>query len=72
MSYCRPVYSDVVVVAEVQELLPRKLRAMVCDDGVWDPEATDDVGEENYCLFRSDIGDGSDLDPFGEFVDGDQ
>jgi hypothetical protein len=31
-----------------------------------------DVGEESYCLLGPDVGDGLDLDPLGEFVDGDQ
>jgi hypothetical protein len=60
VSYGGPVHTDVVVVAEVQELFSGELRAIVGDDGVWDPESMDDVGE------------GLDLDPLGEFVDGDQ
>jgi hypothetical protein len=62
----------VVVVAEVQELFSGELRAIVGDDGVWDPESMDDVGEERHRLLGSNDGQGSDLDPLGEFVDGDQ
>jgi hypothetical protein len=42
VSYGGPVHTDVVVFAEVQELLPSELRAIVGDDGVWDPKAMDD------------------------------
>jgi hypothetical protein len=34
---------DVVVFAEVQEVFPSELRAIVGDDGVWDPKAMDDI-----------------------------
>jgi hypothetical protein len=36
------------------------------------PEAMDDVGEERHRLLGPDVVQGSDLDPLGEFVDGDQ
>jgi hypothetical protein len=72
VSYDGPVHTDVVVLAKVQELLPGELRAIVSNDGVWDPEAMDDVAEERHCLLGPDAGLGSDLDPLGEFVDGDQ
>jgi hypothetical protein len=64
--------SDVVVLAEVQELSAGELGAVVGDDGVRDPEAMDDVGEERHRLFGPDAVQGLDLDPLGEFVDGDQ
>ena len=38
MSYGGPVHTDVVVLAEVQELLPSELGAIVGEDGVWDPK----------------------------------
>jgi hypothetical protein len=38
VSYGGPVHTDVVVFAEVQELLPSELRAIVGDDGVRDPK----------------------------------
>jgi hypothetical protein len=37
-----------------------------------DPESMDDVGEERHRLLGPDGGQGSELDPLGEFVDGDQ
>jgi hypothetical protein len=43
VSYGSPVHTDVVAFAEVQELLPSELRAIVGDDGVWDPKAMDDI-----------------------------
>jgi hypothetical protein len=45
---------------------------VVHDNGVWDPEAMDNICEERYCLLILDVGKGSDLDPLGKFVDGDQ
>ena len=63
---------DVVVLAEVQELSTGELGAVVGDDGVRDPKAMDDVYEESHHLLSLDVGEGSDLDPLGEFVYGDQ
>jgi hypothetical protein len=45
-----------VVLAEVQELLPSELSAIVGDDGVRDPKAMDDVGEERHRLLGPDAG----------------
>jgi hypothetical protein len=56
VSYGGPVHTDVVVLAEVQELLPSELRAIVGDDGVQDPKVMDDVGEERHCLLGPDAG----------------
>ena len=72
MSHGGPVHPDVVILAEVQEFSAGELGAVVGDDGVRDPEAMDDVGEERHRLLGPDAGQGSDLDPLGEFVDGDQ
>jgi hypothetical protein len=44
----------VVILAEVQELSAGELGAVVGDDGVRDPKAMDDVGEERYHLFGRD------------------
>ncbi len=68
------------ILAEVQELSAGELGAVVGDDGVRDPkamdgvrdpEAMDDVGEECHRLLGPDAVQRSDLDPLGEFVDGD-
>jgi hypothetical protein len=72
MSYGGPVHPDVVILAEVQEFSAGELGAVVGDDGVRDPEVMDDVGEERHRLLGPDAVQRSDLDPLGEFVDGDQ
>jgi hypothetical protein len=72
MSHGGLVHPDVVILAEVQELSTGELGAVVGDDGVRDPEAMDDAGEERHRLLRPDAIQRSDLDPLGEFVDGDQ
>jgi hypothetical protein len=54
VSYGGPVHPDVVVLAEVQELSASELGAVVGDDGVRDPKAMDDVGEERHRLFGPD------------------
>jgi len=59
-----------MLVAEVQELFAGELSAVVSDDDVGDPKPVDDVGEEKDGLLGVDVGDGSSLDPFGEFVNG--
>ena len=41
-----PINADVVFIAESEELLFGELRVVVCDDGVGDPKAMDDVKEE--------------------------
>jgi hypothetical protein len=72
VSHGGPVHPDVVILAEVQELSAGELGVVVGDDGVRDPKAMDDVGEECHRLFGPDVVQGSDLDPLREFVDGDQ
>jgi hypothetical protein len=42
----RPIHTNVVVVAELQELPASKLGAVVSDDGVQHSKPVDDVGEE--------------------------
>jgi hypothetical protein len=51
VSHGGPVHPNVVILAEVQELSAGELGAIVCDDGVRDPKAMDDVGEERHRLF---------------------
>jgi hypothetical protein len=53
----------VVVVAEVEEFLPRELGAVVGNDRVGDAETVDDVGEERNSLLGADVDYGSSLDP---------
>jgi hypothetical protein len=47
---------DVVVFAEVQELLPSKLRAIVGDYGVRDPKVMDNICKERHRLLGPDAG----------------
>jgi hypothetical protein len=54
VGYGGPVHPDVVVLAEVQELSASELGAVV-RDGVRDPKAMDDVGEERHRLFGPDV-----------------
>jgi hypothetical protein len=50
MSYGRPEHTNVMVVAEIQELLAGELGAVICYDAVRNPEAVDDIGEEQRGL----------------------
>jgi hypothetical protein len=61
-----------MLIAEVQELFAGELSAVVGDDDVGNPKSMDYVGEEKDGLLGADVGDGSSLDPFGEFVNGHQ
>jgi hypothetical protein len=56
VSHGGPVHMNVVVLTKVQELLPSELGAIVGDDGVRDPKAMDDVGEERHRLLGPDAG----------------
>jgi hypothetical protein len=53
----------VVVVAEVEEFLPRELSVVVSDDRVGYAEAIYDVGEEQDHLLGTDVDDESSSDP---------
>jgi len=46
MRHGGPIDADVVFIVELDELLFGELRAVVHDNGVWDPKAMDDVKEE--------------------------
>ena len=70
MSHGDPVHPDVVILAKIQEFFAGELGTVVGD--FWDPEAMDDVGEERHRLLGPDAVQGSDLDPLGKFVDGNQ
>ena len=72
VGYCGPVHTDVMLIAEGRELFAGELSAVVGDDDIGNPKPVDDVGEEKDGLLGADVGDGSSLDPFGEFVDGHQ
>ena len=46
VSYGQLDHMDVVVIAERQEFMVGELRPVVGDDGIWNPEPVDDIGEE--------------------------
>ena len=59
-----------VFVTELQKLFAGELSAVVGDNGVGDPKAMNNVGEEQHRILGSYAREGSSLCPFGEFVDG--
>jgi hypothetical protein len=59
---------NVVVIIELQEFCAGELRTVIGDNGIRNPEAVDDIREEQYRLFGFDFGDGASLDPLGELV----
>jgi hypothetical protein len=61
----------VIVATEAEDLLPCELGVVVGDDQVGDPKAMNDIREEWDHLLGSNVVEGSDLDPLGEFVNGD-
>jgi hypothetical protein len=46
-----------VIITKTKELLASELRAFVSDDGVWDPEAMNDVSKEEHRLLKLDLRD---------------
>ena len=72
MSHCCPIHTYVVCVAELQELSPGELYAVIGDYGVRYSKSVDDIREKQHCLFGLDSCDGSDLNPLGELVDCDK
>jgi hypothetical protein len=68
MGKRRPIHTDVVVIAKVEEFLPRELGDVVADDRVGYAEAIDGVSEERDRLVGADVDNGSGLDPLREPV----
>jgi hypothetical protein len=58
-----PIDADVVVIIELEEFLPHEQRAIVCDDGVRNSKAVDDVEEESHGLLGFYHGNWPDLYP---------
>ena len=67
-----PIDPDVLFIVESNEFPAGELRAIVCDDGVWDSKTIDDVEEEQHSLLRLDRGDRLSFDPFCKLVYGDK
>ena len=72
MRYGSLVDVDVIFIVESEKLLFDELRAIVHDDGVWDPKAMDDVKEEQHGLLGLDSRDRSSLYPLCKLVYGDK
>jgi hypothetical protein len=66
------VYPDIVVIAEIQDLLPSELGAIVGDYRVGDPKAEDNVLDKAHCLFGANFSQGPSFDPLSEFVNRDE
>jgi hypothetical protein len=64
VPYGCPIHAGVVIVAEIKELFTGELCAVVGDDGVWDPEAMDNISKEEHRLLRFDLRDCPSLNPF--------
>jgi hypothetical protein len=58
-----PIYTYVVIVAEVKELFASELCTIDGDDGVWDPKAMDNISKEEHRLLRLDSRDRLSLNP---------
>jgi hypothetical protein len=58
-----PIHMNMVIIAEIKELFTSELRVVVSDDGVWDPEAMDNVSKEEHRLLGFDSLDWLSFDP---------
>ena len=67
-----PIDPDVVLIAELEELLPYELHAVVYDNGVQYSKVMDDIKEEQHGLLELDCGDQSILYPLCKLVYGDK
>jgi hypothetical protein len=63
VRYGCPIHADMVIVAEIKELFAGELCVIVGDDGVWDPEAMDNISKEEHHLLRFYLRDWSSLNP---------
>ena len=72
MHYGGTIDTDVIFIAQLEELLPGELCAIVRDDGVQDSKAMDDAHEEQHGLLGFDHGDRLSLYPLRELVHGDK
>ena len=63
MCHDGPIDADVVFIVELKELPLDELHAILCDNGVRDSKAMDDVKEEQHGLLGLDRGDWSSLYP---------
>jgi hypothetical protein len=54
VCYGYPIHVDMVIVAEIKKLFTSELCAIVGNNGVWDPEAMNNIGKEEHRLLRLD------------------
>jgi hypothetical protein len=57
------IHTDMVIITETKKLLAGELRAVVDENGVWDPRAMNNVGKEEHRLLRFDFRDWPSLNP---------
>ena len=67
-----PIYPDVVFIVESKKLLASELHVIVCDDGIRDSKAMDDVKEEQHGLLEPNCRDRPSLYPLCKLVFGDK
>jgi hypothetical protein len=72
VCHSSPIDADVIIITEFEKFLPCELRAVVCDDGVRDSKAMDDVKEQFYGLLGFDLRNQPSLYPLCEFVHDDK
>ena len=70
MRHSGPIDVDVVFIIELDELFPSELRVIVCDNGVWDSKAMDNVKKEQHGFLKLDHGHRSSLYPLCKLVYG--
>jgi hypothetical protein len=46
VCHCYRIHADMVIITKTEELFTGELRAIIGDDGVWDPEAMNYVGKK--------------------------
>jgi hypothetical protein len=61
-----------VIIVEIQELFAGELCNIVGNNGVWDPEAMNNINKEEHRLLRFNSRDRPSLNPLQELVDGDK
>jgi hypothetical protein len=72
VRFSSPIHADMVIIVEIKKLFASELRAVVGDDGVYDPEAMDNISKEEHRLLRFNLRNWPSLNPLLEFVDGEQ
>jgi hypothetical protein len=58
-----PIYADMVIITEAEELFVGELHVIVGADGVWDLKAVNDVDKEGHRLLGLYLHDWPSLDP---------